>query len=70
MARAEILERYEAACAASAVAYWIFDPIRMAFRAGKISEDVFLAALAAYKAVKADFDVAFAAVIELSEEEA
>lgn len=69
MNRTEILANYEAASAAADAAFLVFDPIRSAFRSGKVSADEYLAARTVYEAVKADFDVAFAAAADLPEED-
>jgi len=61
---------YQAALDAADVAFQKFEPIRRAYHEGKLSDDVFLAAAAEYRAAQAAFDVAFDAEQARAEEAA
>ena len=53
----DVSENYRNALKMYRTAMLAYDPIRDAFRAGKVSDDVFLAAQAEFYAASAAFDV-------------
>lgn len=54
----DISESYRTALKMYRAAFLAYVPVRDAYRAGEVSDEVFLAAMAKYEAASIDFDIA------------